>query len=160
TNNATLVFNRNNALTVASRIFGTGAINAGVVDPLNPVVTGSLFLTGTNAYSGNTSVNGNGTTLAVGTDTALGTGALVFHGNCNDVPAVASRCDNLINPVLTNSIIINIVNTFIFIATNSVYLVFNVAPLIATSGAKTLVISNANTTINNAVGSMTLIKDG
>ncbi len=62
TNNATLTFNRSNAITVASAISGTGA--------LNQIGAGATTLTGANSYTGATNINAG--TLIAANSTALG----------------------------------------------------------------------------------------
>ena len=62
TNNATLNFNRNNALVVANAISGTGAVNQNG--------TGTTNVSGTNSYLGLTTVNAG--VLEVQNNTALG----------------------------------------------------------------------------------------
>ena len=72
TNNGALIFNRNNALTVASAISGTGT--------LTQAGTNVLSLTGTNNYSGATTIASG--TLSVGAGGAtgtLGTGSQVIN---------------------------------------------------------------------------------
>jgi len=72
TNNAALVFNRSDAITVANTIGGTGTLtkNGG----------GTLTLTGANTYSGATTINSG--TLAISNDNNLGdaSGRLTFAG--------------------------------------------------------------------------------
>ncbi len=63
-NNATLAFNRSDALTYAGNISGSGS--------LTKAGTGTLTLTGTNTYTGGTAVNGG--VLAIGTSDASPTG--------------------------------------------------------------------------------------
>lgn len=69
-NNASLIFNRSNALTHSSVISGTGS--------LTKLGAGNLTLTGANTYSGGTIISGG--TLTVGTAGALGTGGLLLNG--------------------------------------------------------------------------------
>jgi autotransporter-associated beta strand protein len=68
TNNASLVFDRGDALTVASLISGTGGVTQ--------QGAGALTLTRANTYSGGTTLAEG--TLRVGHDSALGTGALTI----------------------------------------------------------------------------------
>jgi fibronectin-binding autotransporter adhesin len=78
TNNASLLFNRNNALSVANVISGSGGVTqAG---------TGTTTLTGANTYTGTTTISagtlqiGNGgATGALGTGAVTNNGALVFN---------------------------------------------------------------------------------
>jgi fibronectin-binding autotransporter adhesin len=73
TNNATLIFNRDNALTVANAISGSGAVSQSG--------TGTTILTGANTYTGTTTITAG--TLQVGsggTTGTLGTGAVVNNG--------------------------------------------------------------------------------
>jgi fibronectin-binding autotransporter adhesin len=73
TNNATLAFNRSNALTVASNITGTGGVNQ--------IGLGVTTLTAANTYSGTTSVT-NGTLLINNTTSSgTGTGAVTTAAN-------------------------------------------------------------------------------
>ena len=75
TDNATLVFNRSNALTFGGVISGTGAlIQAGA---------GTLTLTGNNLYSGLTTVNAG--TLAYGVNNALGSGGVTVNSGTLDI---------------------------------------------------------------------------
>jgi autotransporter-associated beta strand protein len=61
TNNALLVFNRNNAMTVANSISGTGS--------LTQAGTGTTTLTGDNTYTGGTTINAGA--LAIGASNRL-----------------------------------------------------------------------------------------
>ncbi|PUE10299.1 YDG domain-containing protein [Limnohabitans sp. T6-20] len=73
TDNASLVFNRSNSLTVANAISGTGTLNQNG--------SGTTVLTATNTYSGTTTINAG--TLQIGsggTAGTLGTGAVVDNG--------------------------------------------------------------------------------
>ncbi len=68
-NNATLAFNRSDALTVANSIFGTGG--------LNQIGTGTTILTGSNAYAGTTTISAGVLQVGLGGTTGtLGTGAV------------------------------------------------------------------------------------
>jgi autotransporter-associated beta strand protein len=70
TNNATLVFNRSDAITVANAISGTGA--------LTQSGGGTTIFTGSNSYSGTTTISAG--TLQIGnggTSGSLGTGSVV-----------------------------------------------------------------------------------
>jgi fibronectin-binding autotransporter adhesin len=71
-NNATLAFNRTEAMTVASTISGAGV--------LRQIGTGTTMLTGTNSYSGGTVFQAG--TLSVAADANLGApeGRLTFQG--------------------------------------------------------------------------------
>ncbi|WP_427308493.1 autotransporter-associated beta strand repeat-containing protein [Cupriavidus sp. H39] len=68
TDNGTLVFNRNNTMTVAGVISGTGAVNQNG--------SGTTVLSGTNTYSGGTNINAG--TVAIGNAEALGTGTVAM----------------------------------------------------------------------------------
>src|SRR5207244_3137938 len=72
TNNAALVFNRSDSITVANAISGTGSVSQNG--------TGTLTLSGANAYSGGTNLNAG--TVNVSADNNLGatTGPLTFNG--------------------------------------------------------------------------------
>jgi autotransporter-associated beta strand protein len=72
TNNANLVFNRSDSLTVSNAISGTGN--------LTQAGAGTLVLTGNNTYSGNTTISAG--TLQLGHANALGatTSGLVVNG--------------------------------------------------------------------------------
>lgn len=74
TNNAALVFDRSDSLTVAGDIGGTGGLTSNG--------TGTLILAGTNSYSGGT-VIGKSSTLQVGNGGESGTltGAVTANGN-------------------------------------------------------------------------------
>jgi autotransporter-associated beta strand protein len=72
-NNATLIFDRSNALTFSGVISGTGAVSQ--------LGSGVLTLSGANTYSGTTTISAG--TLRVGngaTSGRLGTGAVVNNG--------------------------------------------------------------------------------
>ena len=66
TNNATLAFNHNAAVTYAGAISGTGAVTK--------LEANTLTFTGNNSYSGGTTISAG--TLKAGSATALGTGAI------------------------------------------------------------------------------------
>jgi filamentous hemagglutinin family protein len=68
TNNATLAFNRSDALSYAGVISGTGAVTK--------LAAGTTTLTGANTYSGGTTVSAG--TLTAGSGSALGTGAVTL----------------------------------------------------------------------------------
>jgi fibronectin-binding autotransporter adhesin len=77
-NNATLAFNRSNAMTVANAISGAGAVQQ--------VGSGTVILTGANTYSGTTTigegslqVGAGGTTGSLGTGNVVNGGALAFN---------------------------------------------------------------------------------
>ena len=87
TNNAALVFNRTNTLTVGNNISGNGT--------LTQTGTGTLILTGTNSYSGATiittgtlQVGSGGTTGTLGTDGVTNNAALIF--NCSNMLTVSN----------------------------------------------------------------------
>ena len=68
--NGALVFNRADTLLVANLIGGVGTVSQNG--------TGTLVLSGGNAYSGGTTLSAG--TLAIGSDSALGTGGLAITG--------------------------------------------------------------------------------
>ena len=75
TNNAALLFNRSNDLTVSNAISGTGT--------LEKQGAGILTLTGTNTYTGLTTVSAG--TLAYGADNVISTGGLTVSGGTLDI---------------------------------------------------------------------------
>jgi fibronectin-binding autotransporter adhesin len=76
TNNTSLVFNRSDAVTVASTIGGLGS--------LQQAGTGTLTLSGNNSYSGGTTVSAG--TLTLGADDALpGVSSVVVNGGTLDI---------------------------------------------------------------------------
>jgi autotransporter-associated beta strand protein len=83
TNNASLVFNRSDALTVANAIGGTGSVTqAG---------TGTVILTGASTYTGGTTVNGGTLQLSDGGTTGSILGGVVLQ---NGGTLVFDRSDN------------------------------------------------------------------
>ncbi len=101
-NNATLLFNRSNTLSVAHEISGTGSV--GTAGP------GTLTLTGNNSYTGGTTLGAG--TLALGSANAISTtGTISFNGgtlqftsaNTTDYSARFSNAANQAYRVDTNS---------------------------------------------------------
>jgi autotransporter-associated beta strand protein len=98
-NNATLAFDRSDALTYAGVISGSGAVTkAG---------SGNLLLSGANSYSGGTTVSAG--TLAAGSGTALGTGAVTLSSSAvldlthNGTVALGSTLSMAVGSAITNS---------------------------------------------------------
>ncbi len=145
-NNTTITFNRSNNITVGNLIRGTGSINQNG--------SGMLTLSGiNNSYSGSTVINSG--TLAVGSDSALGSSLLNFNGN-NGV----FRSANNFTRSLGNEIVFG-GTTATFGGEGSGDLIFNGAGVNNGTLTKTLIVSNANTTINNAITNRgAIIKDG
>ncbi|MEO7297304.1 MAG: autotransporter-associated beta strand repeat-containing protein [Verrucomicrobiota bacterium] len=135
TNNGTLVFNRTNDFSVTNIFTGTGGITQNG--------TGAVTLSGNNSHAGSTVVNLG--TLAVGSDKALGSGVLNFNGNNGSF-----RSANASTRTLTNELIIG-GSTATFGTSTTGDLVFSGAGVNNGTLTKTLIISNANTTINNAI---------
>jgi autotransporter-associated beta strand protein len=161
TNNATLTFNRNNTFTIANQIFGTGALNQGVVNAANPVVGSTLILTANNQYTGNTVINGNGNIIAAGTDTALGKGMVIFNGNNNGVSMAGIRSANAATRNLTNDLQFGGGNQILFGVAGSGDLGFFGTNVFTTSADKLVIVSNNITRLNNAIGNNSrIIKDG
>ena len=161
TNSATLVFSRNNAVTVPNLIAGTGALHHGAVNLLNPHVGSTLFLPNTNFYSGDTIVYGNGNLLAVGTDASLGTGRLLFNGNNNGNSVAGIRSANAFTRTIPNAMVFGSGGSVQFGTVGTGDLVF-AGPTVTTDTAdKTLLVSNSLTTIYSSIGNNSrLIKDG
>ena len=145
TNNSTIAFNRSNNFTVANVITGTGSINQNGL--------GTTTLSGNNSYSGSTMINAG--TVAVANDSALGTSILNFNGNNG-----AFRSANASLRTLANNIVFGgATATLGAIGTGD--LIFNGAGVNNGTLQKTLIVSNANTTINNAITNRgPIIKDG
>lgn len=91
TNNATLAFNRNNSMTVANDISGTGNVTQSG--------SGTTILTGTNSYgtttisAGTLQIGSGGSTGTLGTGSVTNNGSLVFNrafgGNVNVSNAIS-----------------------------------------------------------------------
>jgi len=89
--NASLIFNRSNSLTVNNNIVGSGF--------LQQSGSGNLTLVGINSYSGGTQVDA-GSNLIINSGAALGTGAVSLVGN-STTPATLTTSSNL---TINNSI--------------------------------------------------------
>ncbi|WP_421989058.1 beta strand repeat-containing protein [Roseococcus sp.] len=124
TNNAALIFNRSDPVTVANEISGNGTVEqAG---------TGTTILTGNNSYSGPTTISagtlqiGNGgTTGSLGTGNVVNNGSLVFNHDSIGVLNVISGTGSV---TINGSASLNAVNSysggtfingFVFVATDS-----------------------------------------
>ncbi len=161
TNNAILAFHRTNSFTLANFITGSGVLRHGIINAANPYIGSVLTLSGNNSYSGQSIINGNGNFIAVVTDLALGTGTLVFNGNNNGDSVTGLRSANSNPRILNNNLQFGGGNSVQFGAAGTGDLVFNGAQVITDSSDKTLIISNALTTLNNSIGGNSrIIKSG
>src|SRR3989442_1163119 len=99
--------------------------------------------------------------IAVASDTALGTGSLIFNGNNNGNSLTGIRSANASTRTLANNLQFGGGNIVQFGAPATGDLIFN-GPSVNTDGAdKTIIVSNANTTINNSIANNSrLIKTG
>lgn len=145
TNNATLTFNRTNDFTVANVIAGTGTLNQNG--------TGVLTLSGNSSYSGSTVINSG--TIAVGSDTTLGSGVLNFNGNNGAFRSANASTRTLANPIIFGG------TTAILGSSGTGDLIFNNASVNNGTLTKTLIVSNAITTISGSItNSGAIIKSG
>ena len=139
TDNGILVFNTSSAVTLPGGIVGTGS--------LAQSGTGTLTLTGPNAYGGTTTLNTG--TLSLGASTAIGTGTLIINGGALD-----SALPNLVNagnnPQSWNA-------DFTFAGTNSLNLGTGA---VAMSATRTVNVSANTLTVGGSISGAGLIKTG
>ncbi|WOK36286.1 autotransporter-associated beta strand repeat-containing protein [Sphingomonas sp. C3-2] len=149
-NNAILTFNRSNNVTQSGAISGTGALIQNG--------TGTLILTGANAYTGGTTINAGtlqigdgGTTGTLGTGNIVNNASLIFNRS-NDITVTnAISGSGTLTKAGTGNLTLNAANSFtggFNLQGGSLTLGNNTAlgaSLLTVSGASTL---NANTGIN------------
>jgi autotransporter-associated beta strand protein len=152
TNKTLLAFWRSNSFTVANQISGIGGIKHGVIDALNPYIGSVLTLSGNNTYSGPTSLYGNGNMIAVGSDTALGTGTVSLYGNNNGNSVSGILSANSATRTLANNFIFGAGGIIQFGSVGSGALILNGASVTTDGADKTIIVSNATTTINSPIG--------
>ncbi|TCH99805.1 hypothetical protein EJV46_03810 [Roseococcus sp. SYP-B2431] len=124
-NNAALIFDRSDSVTVANAISGSGTVEqAG---------TGTTILTGGNSYSGTTTISagtlqigaGGGLTGTLGTGNVVNNGSLVFDRNSIDVSNVISGTGSVTIQGSTSLSGVNtysggtFINSFLFVAADS-----------------------------------------
>lgn len=145
TNKATLIFKRTNDFSVPNFITGIGSLNQNG--------SGAVILSGNNSYTGHTIISSG--VVAVLTDAALGASVLNFSGNNGGF-----RSANVSARTLNNEIILGgLTATFGSAGTGD--LIFNGAGVNNGTVAKTIIVSNATTTINNAIANRgAILKDG